>query len=645
MVKLEGQDKKEFEKAKDLLEGGPDTELGFVKSLYFGRLELDQVMPFPKQDPEEKARTDELIERVDEFMRNHVDPDEIDAAQRIPQHVLDGLADLGVLGMTVPREYGGGGFSHTAYCRVLQRIAETCSSTAVLIGAHQSIGLKALLLNGTEEQRNRWLPELASGRMIAAFCLSEPEVGSDAANVQTRARLSDDGTEWIINGGKKYSTNGAFAGFMTVLARTPVEDDNGQTKDKITAFIVTPDMPGFSVVYRDRPKCGIRGTWQATLEFNELRVPRENVLGTIGGGLRVALTVLNYGRCTLSAGCIGGAQVALGKAVAHARKRQQFGRSIGEFHLIKEKIARMAERLFAMESLTYLSAGLVDQHDRDVMLEAAITKLYCSEAGWTILDDALQIWGGEGYMRANGLERMFRDGRINRIVEGTTEVMTSFIALMGMRGVGEEFEQVLKAARNPVSNFGRLSRFARHGWNDILIGHKSNSALNALPDELADEGRTLAQLTRDFARRVGRLLTVHREKIINLQLPQQRIAWAAVELYATAAVISRLKMMLDDAEGRPRSDTLQRDLLIGKGFCHHAADRIRRRLDELSENRDDEVIAVADAVLGWDASKNTNGSDKPGPASKTEAKPYKPTEKTSPTKPTQGAAESPSTGG
>src|SRR6185369_17035617 len=272
-------DQEQFEKAKDLLEAAPTAEPGFVKSLFFGRVKLDEVVPYPRQDEGESQRTGELLARLDTFLKNEVDADRIDVEERIPQSVIDGLGKLGVLGMTVPKEYGGGGFTHTAYCRVLERIAAHCASTGVVVGAHQSIGLKALVLMGNEQQKNTFLPDLAAGRKLAAFCLSEPEVGSDAANVQTTARLSEDGTHYILNGEKKYATNAALAGFLTVMAKTAVTDERGKTRDKVTAFIVTPDLPGFEVVKHNRSKCGIRGSWQAVLRFTDMRVPNDRILG------------------------------------------------------------------------------------------------------------------------------------------------------------------------------------------------------------------------------------------------------------------------------------------------------------------------------------------------------------------------------
>jgi acyl-CoA dehydrogenase family member 9 len=580
------------ERAKDLLEA-EGSELGFVKSLFFGRLKHDAVLPYPTQDPQEAARVDELISRLDVFLKENVDPDRIDAEEKIPQNVIDGLAKLGVLGMTVPKEFGGGGFSHTGYCRVLEHISQHCASTAVLVGAHQSIGLKALVLMGTEQQKREFLPALASGEKLAAFCLTEPEAGSDAANVQSSACLSDDGKHWLITGEKKFATNAALAGMMTVMARTPVTD-NGKLRDKVTAFIVTPDLPGFEVVKPNRSKMGIRGSWQGTLKFTDMPVPANHILGQLGKGLKVALSVLDYGRCTLSAGCVGGAKKALELTIERARNRKQFGRHLMEFHLVKEKIARMAETTFAMESLTYLCAGLVDRHAGDLMLETAISKLFCSEGLWQIIDDCLQIWGGEGYMRENGIERAMRDARINRIVEGATEVMSAFVALAGMKGVGEEFESVLRATKHPIGNFGRLARFAREEWRDVVWGHR----LDGLHPELRKESQALAHLTTLLARSVTRVLAKHRENILDMELLQSRIAWSAVDLYASAAVLSRLQLMLETTPTQNgRGAKLRRDLLVGKGFCHRAADRTKRRLRELFANQDADVLAVADAVL------------------------------------------------
>jgi alkylation response protein AidB-like acyl-CoA dehydrogenase len=311
------------------------------------------------------------------------------------------------------------------------------------------------------------------------------------------------------------------------------------------------------------------------------------VLGGVGKGLKVAFSVLNFGRCTLSAGCVGGAKQAMEMCIDRVKDRKQFGRPIAEFHLIKEKIARMAEAVFAMDAITYLAAGLVDRHVEDLMLETAIVKLFCSENAWKVIDDAVQIFGGEGYMREVGLERMLRDARINRIVEGTTEVMTAFISLVGLKGVGEDLEKVLHLAKHPMGNFGRLAQFAKDEFSDVVIGH----SFADLPKSLAGEGRTLARLTKWLARDVVRVLGKHREKILDMELVHQHITAVAMDLYAMAAVISKLRDM-------PEGNGHDRDMIIGKSFCKNAAARVERQLEELFDNRDKETLETANAVLG-----------------------------------------------
>ena len=576
-------DQEQMEKAKDLIDAQSSTEMGYVKSLFFGRLKPQDVLPYPTQSAEEIARTDELIAKLDVFLKEKVDADKIDTEEKIDPEIIRGLGELGVLGMTVPKEYGGGGFAHTSYCRVLEHVAKHDTSTAVLIGAHQSIGLKALMLSGTDEQKKQFLPDLASGKKLAAFCLSEPDVGSDAANVQTTALLSDDKSHWVLNGNKRYATNAALAGFMTVMAKTRVGD-----KDKVTAFIVTPDLPGFEVVSPNRSKMGIRGSWQATLKFTDMRVPADRVLGQVGKGLRVALSVLDFGRCTLSAGCVGGAKKALSMAVDHAKTRKQFDRTIGDFHLVKQKLASMAETTFAMDALTYMCSGMVDRHAEDMVLETAICKLFCSEGAWKVIDDAVQIWGGEGYMREHGLERMLRDARINRIVEGTTEVMTAFVALLGMKGVGEDLESVLHLTKHPIGNFGRLAQFTKTQISDVIVGH----GFDGLGRELSAEGHMISRTTRVLARDIIRLLATYREKILDYQLIQQRVAWSVIELYAMTAVVAKLQGMIDAG-----SPDLKKAMTIGKGYCKHAAERINAHLGSLFRNTDADTIRVADAVL------------------------------------------------
>src|SRR5215471_6707604 len=343
MNKLDEQRQKEIQQAEELLFGGPQA-LGFAKGLFQGHFVSDWVMPYPRIAEGERGQLEQTLTELRKFLNEDLDPAEIDRQADIPRSVIDGLGRIGVLGMTAPKEYGGHGFSQMAYCRVMEEIGSRCASTSVFVNAHHSIGIRALLLFGTPQQKRRWLPPLVSGEQLAAFALTEPEAGSDAANVQTQARPSKDGSHFILNGEKRYITNVAIAQVLTVMARTPVP---GKNETAVTAFLVTPDMPGFVMLEPRMEKMGLRGTATARLAFRNMPVPRENILGPPGKGLKVALTVLDFGRTTCGACTTGAAKTCLELAVDYARKRKQFGRTLAEFELVKKKIAHMTASIYA----------------------------------------------------------------------------------------------------------------------------------------------------------------------------------------------------------------------------------------------------------------------------------------------------------
>src|ERR1043165_2715110 len=432
------------------------VKLGFAKALFFGQFQSPLLFPYPELNPQERPTVEKAVAELQKYAHDHIDAAAIDRNADIPRDVIDGLAGLGVLGMTAPAEFGGRGFSQLGYTKILQVIGGHCSSTAVFVNAHHSIGVRALLLFGTRAQQEKWLPDLISGKKLGAFALTETDAGSDAANVQTTATPSADGKTWILNGSKRYITNGAIAQVLTVMARTPVA---GSNETKVTAFLVTPDMPGFEVVEARMEKCGIRGTATARLKFTNMPVPSENVLGPIGKGLRIALTVLDFGRTTFGASCSGVAKACLKASIKHANSRVQFKETLGEFELVKKKIAFMAANAFAMEATTTQCAAFIDRGAEDYMLETAMLKVWSTEALWTIVNDTLQIYGGQGYFTQDPFERMMRDARINMIGEGANDVLKAFIAVVGMRGVGEHLKGVLQAAKSPFSNLGTLWGF------------------------------------------------------------------------------------------------------------------------------------------------------------------------------------------
>jgi alkylation response protein AidB-like acyl-CoA dehydrogenase len=585
MATVAREREQQIKEAEKLLFSGPQ-QVGIAKGLFCGRFIRDWAFPYPQLAAVERTKVEATVAELKQFCDKHLDPSQIDRQADIPRSVIDGLARLGVLGMTAPEEVGGKGFSQSAFCRVLETLGARCSSTSIFVNAHHSIGMRALLLFGTDEQKRRFLPALVRGEKLAAFALTEEEAGSDAANVQTRAVPNEDQSHYVLTGSKRYITNGAIADVLTVMARTP---GPGPGQTAISAFLVTPDMPGFRIAEARMEKLGIRGTATARLEFDKMVVPRENLLGPPGKGLKVALTVLDFGRTAFGACCTGAAKTCLRLATAHARTRRQFGRTLGEFELVKEKIARMAAWTYAMEAMTYVTASLIDRGLEDYMLETAMLKVYTTEALWTIINDAFQIHGGAAYFVDRPLERMLRDARINQIGEGANEVLTSFIALVGMRGPGEQLRKVAEAIRRPWSSgLGPLGRF---------IGERAAHWLRA-PEvpvrsaTLRRHGRTLGRLIRSLDHAVQRTLFRHRQAVLDRQYDQERIAWAAMEIYASACVLSRLDAEL--AEGAALSGHAAAcGPLAAELFLAASARRFRQHLAGLGNNDDTLATAVA----------------------------------------------------
>lgn len=590
MNKLDAQRQKEIQQAEELLFAGPQA-LGFAKGLFQGHFVGDWVMPYPRIPAAQQPELDGALTELRQFLDEHLDAAEIDRKADIPRSVIDGLGRVGVLGMTAPKEYGGRGFSQMANCKILEEIGRRCASTSVFVNAHHSIGIRALLLFGTHEQKQRWLPKLSTGEQLGAFALTEKEAGSDAANVQMQARPSEDGSHFIMNGEKRYITNAAIADVLTVMARTPVP---GSDKTAITAFLVTPDMPGFEMIEARMPKMGIRGTATGRFALRDVKVPKENVLGPYGKGLKVALTVLDFGRTTFGACCTGAAKTCLRLAIEHANTRKQFNKTLGNFHLVQKKIARIAADAYAMEAMTTITASLIDRGLEDYMLETAMLKVFTTERLWECINDVFQIYGGSAYFVDRPLERMMRDARINQIGEGANEVLTSFIALVGMRGPGMEFKEIYDTMMKPTRERG----FAR-AW---AAGKHRLGATVRVPEipvrspELRWFANQLGRLIRRFNVAVNRALITYREPILDMQLVQERIANAAMDLLASACVLSRQDAELQFAQRNGNSSTPDQraaDLFLRQSFR-----RIRSFLAGLTNNDDKSVLATATSILG-----------------------------------------------
>ncbi len=489
----------QIKQAEEILFSGPQ-HLGFANGLFFGHFNAPQIHPYPEIKPEEREIVTKAVNDVRRFAEEKIDAAAIDRNAEIPAGVIAGLGDLGVLGMTVPVQYGGRGFSQLGYCRIMEVIGGHCAATAVFVNAHHSIGIRALLIYGTEEQKRRWVPPLASGRQLAAFALTEPEAGSDAANVQTTALPTADGNTYILNGQKRYITNGAIAQVLTVMARTPVP---GSSETKVSAFIVTPEMPGFQVLEARMPKVGIRGTATGRLAFHDMPVPAENLLGQAGKGLQIALNTLNYGRITFGASCTGVAKVCLNAAATHAKKRVQFKQTLSEFELVKKKIAYMAAHVFAMEATVNQCAALIDRGS-DIKLETAMLKVWSTDALWIIVNDTIQIFGGQAFFCDEPYERMMRDARLNMIGEGANDVLRAFIAMVGMKPVIDQLLGLKTALANPFKELGILLSFGAK-----RVGARLRLTAPEVPvqsAELRPYAQELAKRLREFGLAVHSVL-------------------------------------------------------------------------------------------------------------------------------------------
>ncbi len=609
---VDAKDRRMIEEAEALL--GPEpSSMGFVKNLFWGNVREELVFPYPEQDAEEKSRCDELLARLDAYLDNEHPSVAIDQQQEIPRWAIDRLFGIGVLGMTIPHELGGGELGITSYNRVLERIGRSCGSTAVMVSAHQSIGCKAIVLFGTQEQKRRWLPHLAKD-WLSAFCLSEPSVGCDAANQQTRCRLSDDGQYYLLNGEKKWATSGALSNVFTVMARQALTDPKtGKMQEKVTALVCTPDMPGVEIFQKNRSKCGIRGTWQARIRFHDVRVPRENLLHEEGKGLHVALSCLNYGRCTLSAGMLGGARRAFEQSTKWAQTRVQFQRPLAEFELVQAKIARMAAYTYAMDAMLYLTTAMLDRHDEDIMLETAVCKVFCSEMGWRVVNDAMQIMGGEGYMTENEVERIFRDSRINLIVEGANEVMQSFIFAYGGKQLAEKMLGVRQAVGwdhedTPAHNLTRILqglkrpgvvRAAAPLGAELFLGVRpSVPEIGNLHDSLKDHANRLCHLVRDHSHYFKLASKHYGEQIVTRQAVQARLADSAMWLHAWACTLSRLDrdMRIHNSDHDAR---FERDRAAAFYFMDMTETEVQRCFHDLFDNDDDAMRAAAQAALRY----------------------------------------------
>ncbi|MBK8719059.1 MAG: acyl-CoA dehydrogenase family protein [Nannocystaceae bacterium] len=568
-----------------------DRSISFVRALCLGEIEQDVILPYPALADEERETLRAVVDSVDQLLAPHeADFRSWDHAGELPPSFVDELRSFGLFGLVIPEQHGGMGMHAAAYSRTLQQVARHDASVAVTIGAHSSIGMRGLLLYGTDAQKARWMPALASGEMIAAFCLTEPGAGSDAASIKTTA--VKDGDDWILNGSKLWITNGGIASFFTVFAKTGGVDERG----KLSGFIVTRDMPGVSVGPHE-DKMGLRASSTTSVYFDNARVTPDHLLGPEHGGFKVAMHILNNGRTGLGGGAVGASKRLIELAAKQAKTRQQFGRPIAEFGLVKQKLGQMAIDTYAAESVVNLVAGIIDQGYEEYAIEAAISKVFASEALWRTADEALQVAGGNGFMREYPYERVVRDARINRIFEGTNEVLRLFIALSAMNDVGTQLRELSSSLRgvfdDPIKGFGVMSAYAlrRAALATGLGGGKRS--FTKLEAPLGDAAAIFEQCTRALATATDRILRKHGKHIIGKQFASSRLANIMIDLFVLASVMSRVNASVL-AKGAAGS---ARELEILHAFMHQARRRIDDALARVDDNDDETIKSLADFVV------------------------------------------------
>ncbi|XP_041348234.1 complex I assembly factor ACAD9, mitochondrial-like isoform X2 [Gigantopelta aegis] len=552
------------------------TNEPFAKNLFLGKFDKE-ILVYPEfSDKGEYEELGQMLRPIERFFTEGIDSRSIDSEAVIPEKTMQQLKDFGLFGQQIPVEYGGLGLNATKYARIAE-ITSMDGGIAVTLAAHQAIGLKGILIAGTEEQKRKYLPKLATGEHVAAFCLTEPSSGSDAASIQTRAVLSEDGKTFRLSGGKIWISNGGIADIFTVFAKVEVTNSDGEKENKITAFIVERAFGGVSNG-EPEDKLGIRGSNTTEVFFDETPVPVENVLGEVGQGFKIAMNILNSGRFSMGSSVAGILKTLLGYTAEHATTRAQFGKKLAEFGLIQEKIARITVMTYVMESMAYLTAGIIDEYETpDCSVEAAMVKVYSSEGAWAGVSDCLQILGGLGYMKDFPYERYLRDARILLIFEGTNEILRLFIALQGLQHAGKELKELVK-------------------WKN----HKNPALTLRLNEEvhpsLKIEAIELERGVLRFQKTVEVVLSKYGNKIIHEQMDLKRIADIAIDLYAMTACIGRSSRSY--CIGLRNAD---HELLLTKSFCQDAAKRINDNIANITlgsvHNQDENYRQIAEMIF------------------------------------------------
>jgi len=577
----------------------------FGAQMFMGNFKPEMVYPFPEQDPEDKKIGDEYIAKITHFLAENLDPEEVDRSREIPKNVIEGLGKMGAFAMKVPKEYGGLGFSQVNYGRVILAVGSFCGATGVLLSAHQSIGVpQPLKMFGTEEQKKKFFPRFREG-VISAFALTEPDVGSDPAQMSCEAKLSEDGKFYIINGQKLWCTNGTIASVIVVLAKTAPKIIKGKERKQISAFIVETNTPGVEVVHRCE-FMGLGGIYNGLLKFTNVKVPVENRLADEGRGLAIALSTINVGRLTLPMGSAGAAKQCLSIARRWGKSRVQWGQPVGLHEEGRQKIAFIAANTLAIEAIAYLTSTWQDKGGVDIRIEAAMAKLFCSERLWTIVDKTMQLRGGRGYEKGRsleargepnwGIERMMRDCRINTILEGSTEIMHLFLAREAM----DPHLKRLSSIMSSKLSFGdkikaglKMLGFYSTWYPSQSYGELSSKSYDDL-GSLAKHFKYVESTSHRLAKTLFTYMARYREKLEARQLIMGRLMEIGTELFAISATVAYAASL---HKKNPNDNSV---LDLADYFAESSERRIDELFDSLSDNDDKLANAVAKRVINGD---------------------------------------------
>ncbi|XP_065293551.1 complex I assembly factor ACAD9, mitochondrial-like [Dermacentor albipictus] len=568
----------------------------FVKNMFIGKLEK-AMLAYPEVLSREKLEELEaMADAVRRFYDANVDTAKIDREKNIPKEILDGLKALGLFGLQVPTEYGGLGLTATEYARICE-VTGKDASLGVTLAAHNSIGIKGILLCGNEEQRRKYLPKLATGEHVAAFCLTEPTSGSDAASIQLSATPSHDKKTYYLNGSKIYISNGGFADIMTVFAKVKVEGVDRKKQDKITAFIVERAFGGVTSGAPE-DKLGIRGSNTTSIFFDNTPVPAENILGEVGDGFKVAMNILNNGRFGMGAALAGGLRELIGYTSRYAVERVQFEKPLSDFDMIKDKIYRMTSLAYAIESMVYVASAIIDVvEEPDCALECAIVKVFSSDAGQHVVNECLQIHGGSGFMTSLPIEQYYRDIRILSIFEGTNEILRLFIALMGLQHTGKQLSELILKMRNPLANpltaLQKLWERRRDAADNPVCDLDLHTALHP---SLMGGADTLEYCVKRLKYTVEIVLQRYGKEIIEQQMVLSNLADMVIHIYAMACVLGRASRSY--CIGLPNAD---KEVDLALCFCHDARKKVKSCENEIDDEMENLLLLrkrqIADKVF------------------------------------------------